>query len=88
MGSTHGPRYRIKRTPGDYVQRNRKGQFKEWTDIHRGISIDKAHKVPQKTSKPGYGHRQDYKKSKPKSKVPKTKDKRKGKSKSKGKKKK
>ena len=59
-----GRRYRIKRAPGYYVQRDRHGRFKKWTSIPRGIRIDARKKVEQKRSEPGYGHRQDYNRKK------------------------
>jgi len=55
-----GRRYRIKRTPGYYVRRDRRGRFRDWTSIPRGIRIDARKKAKQKRSEPGYGHRQDY----------------------------
>ncbi len=58
----HGPRYRLK---GHYVQRDREGKFREWTDIHRGIDIDAALKAKHQTTTPGYGHLKDLAKEKP-----------------------
>ncbi len=55
-----GKRYRVKRTPGHYVQRNRRGQFKDWTSIPKGINIDKRKKAKKKGKEPGHGHRVDY----------------------------
>jgi len=55
-----GRRYRIKRTPGYYVRRDRRGRFQDWTSIPRGIRLDARKKVKQKRREPGYGHRQDY----------------------------
>jgi len=57
-----GKRYRIKRTPGHYVQRDSKGRFKSWTKIHRGIRVDEPRKAKRKRprSQYGYGHQADY----------------------------
>ena len=55
-----GRRYKIKRAPGYYVERDRRGRFKRWTKISRSIRVDKRRKVPQRREEPGYGHRQDY----------------------------
>jgi hypothetical protein len=43
------------------VQRDRRGRFKDWTSIPRGIKIDARKKVPERRRESGYGHRQDYK---------------------------
>jgi hypothetical protein len=56
-----GRRYRVKRTPGHYVQRDRRGRFRDWTSIPRGIRRDAAKKAPERRKESGYGHRQDYK---------------------------
>jgi len=55
-----GRRYKIKRAPGYYVERDRRGRFKKWTKIPRSIRVDKRKKVAQRRREPGYGHRQDY----------------------------
>jgi len=55
-----GRRYRVKRTPGHYVRRDRRGRFQKWTSIPRGIRVDARKKVSQKRRESGYGHRQDY----------------------------
>jgi len=55
-----GKRYRIKRTPGHYVQRDKRGRFKKWTNIPKGIHVDKRKKVGQKRKEHGFGHQQDY----------------------------
>jgi len=57
-----GRRYKVKRVPGHYVQRDQKGRFKKWTSIPKGIRVDKRKKVPQERKESGYGHRQDYEK--------------------------
>ena len=56
-----GRRYRIKRTPGFYAQRDSKGRFQKWTSIPKGIAVDKRKKVAQERKETGYGHQQDYK---------------------------
>ncbi|MCL6579283.1 MAG: hypothetical protein K6T73_07850 [Candidatus Bathyarchaeota archaeon] len=55
-----GRRYKVKRAPGHYVERDRRGRFKRWAEIHRSISVDKRRKVEQKRSESGFGHVQDY----------------------------
>ena len=55
-----GRRYRVKRTPGHYVQRDRRGRFLRWTSIPGGIRVDRRKKVAQKREESGYGHQQDY----------------------------
>ena len=63
----HGPRWKIPRCPGAYVERDKRGRFKEWTRIGRSIPIDTAKKAKKKTKTVGHGHRKDLKK-KPKKK--------------------
>ena len=62
-----GKRYRIKRAPNYYVQRDAKGRFKKWTQVmQRGVKADTIRKAEKKLprSKPGYGHLADYPKRK------------------------
>jgi len=40
-----------------YLQRDRKGRFKKWTSIGKGINRDKRTRA--KPVKKGYGHRGD-----------------------------
>jgi len=35
-----GRRYKVKRAPGHYVERDRRGRFKKWTGVHRSIRAD------------------------------------------------
>ncbi|MEM3361412.1 MAG: hypothetical protein QXV85_09455 [Candidatus Bathyarchaeia archaeon] len=55
-----GRRYKIKRAPGHYVERDKRGRFKKWTGVHRSIRADAARKAKHEGTKPGYGHRVDY----------------------------
>jgi hypothetical protein len=55
-----GRRYKVKRAPGHYVERDRRGRFKKWTGVHRSIRADARRKVGQKRKESGYGHIQDY----------------------------
>ena len=55
-----GRRYKVSGKPGAYVERNRKGQFKDWTGIGRSIPIDAAKKSKTHPKKPGHGHEGDY----------------------------
>jgi len=57
-----GKRYRIDRTPGHYVQRDRRGRFKKWTSIPKGITRDEPREAKRKKprSEYGYGHLVDY----------------------------
>ncbi|MEM4727704.1 MAG: hypothetical protein QXD04_05580 [Candidatus Bathyarchaeia archaeon] len=53
-------RYRMRRAPGHYVVRDRRGRFKRWSSIPRSISVDRRRRVGQRRREPGYGHLQDY----------------------------
>jgi hypothetical protein len=55
---SHGPRYKLKRTPKHYVQRRADGTFKKFTSIKRGQAQDRVWKAP-KTKRSGFGHRKD-----------------------------
>ena len=44
-----------------YLQRDKKGRFKKWTNIGRSINQDKRKRA--KPAKKGYGHRGDLKQS-------------------------
>jgi len=55
-----GRRYKIKGRPRHYVERDRRGRFKKWTNVHRSIRADAVRKVGQKRKEHGYGHIQDY----------------------------
>jgi hypothetical protein len=61
-----GKRYRVERTSGYYVERDKKGRFKNWTSIPKGIQRDQPRKAREKKEKSdyGYGHRADYPKRK------------------------
>jgi len=54
-----GKRTRVKHGSGKtmYLQRDRKGRFKKWTSIGKGINQDKRTRA--KPAKKGYGHRGD-----------------------------
>jgi len=50
----------LKAKPGAYVERSRKGEFKKWTPVERSIPADAARLAVNRPTKPGYGHRGDY----------------------------
>lgn len=43
-----------------YVERDRYGRFKKWTNIGRSIKADARKRTRPKLKKPGYGHMGDY----------------------------
>ena len=55
-----GRRYKVPGKPAAYVERNKKGQFKDWTNIGRSIRDDTAHKAKHHPKKVGHGHEGDY----------------------------
>ena len=61
MGMSMARRYKVKRAPGHYVVRDKRGRFKRWTSIPRSIKADARRKVKQKRTESGFGHIQDYK---------------------------
>jgi len=56
-----GKRTRVQRADGSYMYltRDKKGRFKNWTNIGKSINADKRTKA--KKVKPGYGHQGDLK---------------------------
>ena len=64
----HGPRYKIPRAPGHYVERDKHGRFKKWSAIEKSIKVDARKKAKHEGKRPGYGHRKDYPKKKKKKK--------------------
>ena len=57
----HGPRYRLKRTPGYYTDRDARGRFRDVVSIHRSIARDAATKAKtQLSGEPGHGMVGDY----------------------------
>jgi len=55
-----GRRYRGKRAKGYYVERNKLGQFKDWTSIPRSIKADTPRKAKKHPKTVGHGHEGDY----------------------------
>jgi hypothetical protein len=55
-----GRRYRMASRPSNYVERDRVGQFKDWTGIGRSIRSDRPIKAKNHPKKPGHGHEGDY----------------------------
>lgn len=43
-----------------YVIRNKKGQFRRWSNIGRSIRVDARVKAKHRPKKVGYGHTGDY----------------------------
>ena len=58
-----GQRYRIKSRKKYYVERDKLGRFKKWTNIKKSLAIDKS-KTAQNIVKSGFGHKGDLKKRK------------------------
>ncbi len=58
---SHGPRYKLKRTPRHYVTRTKKGTFKKFVRVGRSLSQDRIWKASTET-RSGFGHRKDKKK--------------------------
>jgi len=54
-----GKRTRIRK---QYLQRDKLGRFKKWTNIGRSIKADSRQQAQNTPSKPGYGHQGDYNK--------------------------
>lgn len=52
-----GRRYRVR---NHYVERDKKGRFKDWTNIGKSIHADARQSAKFKPSKTGYGHLGDY----------------------------
>jgi len=55
-----GRRYKVPGKPAAYVERNKKGQFKDWSGIGRSIRADTARKAKRHPKKTGHGHEGDY----------------------------
>ena len=53
-----GRRYRLKSKPKAYVERDRYGQFKKWTNVGRSLAADRRKKAKTHV-KSGYGHTGD-----------------------------
>ncbi len=52
-----GKRTRVRKM---YLQRDKHGRFKEWTNIGRSIHADARKHALHKPTKTGYGHTGDY----------------------------
>lgn len=56
----HGSRYLIKGKEGSYALRDREGRFTKWVSRKKSLSADKSVRAKRVPSKPGSGHRGDY----------------------------
>ncbi len=61
-------RGKVKGKPRHYVHRTKRGKFKKWTSVRKGLSVDRRRRVghgriPKTRTgglKRGYGHKGDY----------------------------
>jgi len=58
-----GRRYKLKGRPRHYVERDRRGRFKKFTEVGKGIRQDAVWRAKHVPRKPGHGHVGDYQSS-------------------------